>query len=455
MHNAKLFLFETHLCFETVLFGFTNRRTVALRDVLALHKPESANGTSLGGAAGSGSGVGVGFGGGKRREQQCVVQCRSLSLSLSIPSAVFDHIVSEIEAARVAALDMSTLLGDTASPTEVIDVDVAALRLSVSDGDGFAATPAVAPVLRPANAASNDHKRRGGTLIQVDSDIVQQMHRMQGHADGHAHGGGARGGASSGHGGHRGGHGGHGGGGGGGGGAIGRLGTLTEEQWGFFLRGAEQLRFGHGDFVIREGDTQRALYQVVKGTLRVELQIKGRPQAVVVGRRKIGDLFGERSLLSGGAASASVVVDSDDAVVLRVTSRFLESLFDAHPELMGKFFCLMAVDQAKRLTRLTRDADNTHQELQLPEGLSAPTDMPSLLSNAAYLTIVGRYIQSRGAQHDAAAAGESGGGSGGGGGGGSDAPDAEQRGSRRVGAAAARLRRRRSWRRKSARGRRP
>ena len=127
--------------------------------------------------------------------------------------------------------------------------------------------------------------------------------------------------------------------------------------------------------------------------MRVELRVKGRPQAAVVGRRRMGDLFGERSLLNGGDAKASVVVESETAVILRVTSSVLAELFSQHPELMGKFFCLLAVDQAKRLSAVTAEMD--HQELHLPEGISAPTDMPSLLANPAYLTIVMRYVQSR------------------------------------------------------------
>ena len=34
------------------------------------------------------------------------------------------------------------------------------------------------------------------------------------------------------------------------------LSSLTQEQWGDFLKGAERLKFYHGDCVIREGDAQ-------------------------------------------------------------------------------------------------------------------------------------------------------------------------------------------------------
>ena len=116
---------------------------------------------------------------------------------------------------------------------------------------------------------------------------------------------------------------------------IAALAELSREHWSLFVKGSEQLRFRQGDVVIREGDAQRALYQVVEGSARVELAVRGRPQAVVLGRRQMGDLFGERSLLNGGTAAASVVVDSEEAVFLRVTAAFLHELFNAHADLMG------------------------------------------------------------------------------------------------------------------------
>ena len=135
------------------------------------------------------------------------------------------------------------------------------------------------------------------------------------------------------------------------------------------------------------------MVQVISGSVRIELKVKGRPQAVVVGHLQSGRLFGERSLLLGGSAAASVVVESADAVLLRLRADFLHEVFVAHPELMGKFFCLLAVDQAKRLSKLTKDTSEEAKELVLPEGLHAPTDMHSLLSNPAYLTIVTRYVR--------------------------------------------------------------
>ena len=54
------------------------------------------------------------------------------------------------------------------------------------------------------------------------------------------------------------------------------------------------------------------------------------------------------SLLKNSPATASIVTDSDEAVLLRLRGDFLRELFASHAELMGKFFCLLAVDRAEK-----------------------------------------------------------------------------------------------------------
>ena len=75
---------------------------------------------------------------------------------------------------------------------------------------------------------------------------------------------------------------------------------LTEEDWNLFLSGAKQRKYRKGDYVLQEGHPTSALYQILQGALRVELQLKDQPQAVVVGHRGAGEMFGETSLLKAG-----------------------------------------------------------------------------------------------------------------------------------------------------------
>ena len=335
-HNGKLYLFESHACFSFSLFGFNNQRVIALSDVLAVRLPDEGRPADAGPS-------------GARRVIE--VNCNSLSLALVVSAAICDTVSRSLESARVNSMDMS---GFSKFPTGAAEVSASAESLEE-------------------------------VALAVDTNVLQMMQGL-GIEDGGAEGvpAACRASASNqraqqstavdaGH---------------------SELARLTKKQWHLFLKGADSLRLARGTVVIREGDTQRAFYQMVEGSCRVELQVKGRPQAVVVGHRNAGDLFGERSLLLGGTAAASVVVDSEEAVLLRLRVDFLQELFSEHADLMGKFFCLLAVDQAKRLSRLTQDISLDHKELILSEGLHAPTDMHSLLSNHAYLTIVTRYIRS-------------------------------------------------------------
>lgn len=169
---------------------------------------------------------------------------------------------------------------------------------------------------------------------------------------------------------------------------------LTEEHWAIFLRGSKQGRYKAGEVVLKEGESTRSLYQVSRGTLRVELKIKGRPQSIVVGRRTAGQIFGERTLLLGGAASATVVVDSEEAVVLTLPDSHMRKVFELHPELQGRFYCFLATQQAASLQALSiNDIKRAPPEVVLPEGCLAPTDMGAICANRAFISILYQFLQ--------------------------------------------------------------
>ncbi len=63
---------------------------------------------------------------------------------------------------------------------------------------------------------------------------------------------------------------------------------LSLQEWTLLMKGAEHFKFSKGQFVIKEGERMRALYQLVAGSATVEMHIKGRPQALVIARKKVG-----------------------------------------------------------------------------------------------------------------------------------------------------------------------
>ena len=153
----------------------------------------------------------------------------------------------------------------------------------------------------------------------------------------------------------------------------GAIDELTLSDWRQLLQGAEYLELYRGEAIVREGAGLKALYQLVEGTATVERKVKGRPHAVVVARKEGGDLFGERSVLVGGRASASVIVSSETAYVLRLKGSRLHKLLSSSPELSAKFYFFLAVDQARRLQAATDAAPGEREMVVRDTTSAAPT----------------------------------------------------------------------------------
>jgi len=165
---------------------------------------------------------------------------------------------------------------------------------------------------------------------------------------------------------------------------------LTEADWSLFLSGAKQMRFKKGDYVLREGSPTRALYQILQGSLRVELQLKDQPTAVVVGHRGPGEMFGETSLLKSGNATASIVTDSDEAILVCIDGMYLETLFSSHPKLPGRFFAFLAGYQAKRLRGLTELVSKDKHEVAGQHLANVSID--EIFQNPAYMGIFRKFM---------------------------------------------------------------
>ena len=66
---------------------------------------------------------------------------------------------------------------------------------------------------------------------------------------------------------------------------------LNEDDWKAFLQCARQRTYKKGEYILKEGQPTAALFQIVRGSVRVELQIRDKAQAVIVGYRQAGDMF--------------------------------------------------------------------------------------------------------------------------------------------------------------------
>jgi len=165
---------------------------------------------------------------------------------------------------------------------------------------------------------------------------------------------------------------------------------LSPADWDLFLAGAKQRRFLQGERVLEEGQPTAALFQILAGELRVELSLKGQPAAVVVGHRTAGDMFGETSLLKAGKATASIVTDSDEAIVMILEASYLDKLFEQHPHLPGRFFAFLASYQARRLKQVTEMVASAAVEVQ---GLGGDkVKIADVFANPAYMGIFRKFM---------------------------------------------------------------
>ena len=149
---------------------------------------------------------------------------------------------------------------------------------------------------------------------------------------------------------------------------------LTESDWHALPLGREAAALPKGEYVLREGAPTKALYQILQGSLRVELQLKDQPTAVVVGHRGAGEMFGETSLLKASPATASIVTDSDEAILVCIDGAYLETLFSSHPKLPGRFFAFLATYQAKRLASSPSTFSSDRREVAGQHLANVPID---------------------------------------------------------------------------------
>ena len=109
------------------------------------------------------------------------------------------------------------------------------------------------------------------------------------------------------------------------------LGGATAEDWAKILAHTETRRYRPGDFVIRAGETDRALYLLTEGTLEILLGGDDRTQ----GRFKTIEaptVVGEQAFLDGGPRSGSLRALAN-AELLRLSFESFEALAAKEPAL--------------------------------------------------------------------------------------------------------------------------
>lgn len=122
--------------------------------------------------------------------------------------------------------------------------------------------------------------------------------------------------------------------------------TLTESDLKLFLQVAQQKKFKKDDVVLAQGQAHNNLFQIAKGSVRVELNNKP------IGRvMRENEFFGEMAYLEGGVASASCVCDSEGTEVYIIDGEVVNRLLAAQPGLAGRLYKVLASILADRIKK--------------------------------------------------------------------------------------------------------
>ena len=153
--------------------------------------------------------------------------------------------------------------------------------------------------------------------------------------------------------------------------------------------------FDRGQTIFDFGDAGDALYIVRTGRIQVFVE-NTQGEKIILGENEPGDIFGEISLLDGGARTASAVV-VEDAEVLELDRDDLYFLIKQHPHaaidlltVMGRR--LRATDELLR-THVTRNL-NVEEEERLTFGQRIADKVASFGGSWTFIIVFGVFLLS-------------------------------------------------------------
>ncbi|MEP7248636.1 MAG: mechanosensitive ion channel family protein [Spartobacteria bacterium] len=114
---------------------------------------------------------------------------------------------------------------------------------------------------------------------------------------------------------------------------------LTEEQRDVLIRGSRTLHFGRGERVIEQGAEGSSMFVLLNGGAQVSVSQNG--SMIRVGTLRMGDSFGEMSLLTGERRTATVRAE-DDCEVLKISKPAMAAILREAPECVTQLSDLLA-----------------------------------------------------------------------------------------------------------------
>ena len=115
------------------------------------------------------------------------------------------------------------------------------------------------------------------------------------------------------------------------------------------IRGLRLLSFEPGDIVLTEGDAGHSLYVITEGTVKTFVRDMAQGGQLLMRRLREGDFFGEISILSGKARSATVTA-ATHCELLELDRATLEHITASYPnvrKVLEDFYVARAMNTAE------------------------------------------------------------------------------------------------------------
>jgi CRP-like cAMP-binding protein len=141
---------------------------------------------------------------------------------------------------------------------------------------------------------------------------------------------------------------------------------FEKEQLEKLIRFCKLRSYATGEFIIEEGNTDKFVYLLISGGVKITKNDK-----LIVQFRKVGDLFGEMGFLAENPRSASVVANEDTSC-LAFDGEYLDQIDgEGKLEFQASIYRTFAQILANRLRITTQEHIKTGQELEALKRRSA------------------------------------------------------------------------------------
>lgn len=114
---------------------------------------------------------------------------------------------------------------------------------------------------------------------------------------------------------------------------------VTDEHLQFLISQSPIQQYGRGELIIREGESGSSMFVLICGSAKVS--VLASTKATTIASLKGGECFGEMSLLTGEARTASVVAESD-CEVFEITKSTFARIVEQDPQLLPRLSEMLA-----------------------------------------------------------------------------------------------------------------